>query len=239
MTSRRIEELTAELAEVARLREELVKWQLAFGFIEADEALADCATKLATERAARERAEKEAAQYKLWLEETSKSHDATNAHLERAEQERDAALALSLALSTERYQELCRQSQRAIDAETALASARELLLRFMANTTLHNNEPLWEGLELDIRAWLTSHPAPVAAPRSESRCALSINGQHDWYCKLCMSAPVAAQCSGCAAARELLASIVTYAREDRAETPGVTRLARALVRAEAWLKEHP
>lgn len=37
-------------------------------------------------------------------------------------------------------------------------------------------------------------------------------------------------------ARGLLERIVKYAREDRAATPGVTRLARALAEAETWLR---
>jgi hypothetical protein len=57
--------------------------------------------------------------------------------------------------------------QRALAAETALASAREVIERW-------ETEPpeVWTVMRAD---WLTSHPAPVAAP-----------------------------CAGCAAARELL-----------------------------------
>ncbi|HEX5011677.1 MAG TPA: hypothetical protein VFY71_14890 [Planctomycetota bacterium] len=132
---------------------------------------------LATERAARERAEKEAAQYKLWLDETSKSHDATNAHLERAEHERDTALARVKELEasnralrmTNRVEEADAddQRERRTAAETALASARELLVRVQAwhawpDPTEPGPEP---GVCLlnAVDAWLTSHPAPVAA----------------------------------------------------------------------------
>lgn len=40
-------------------------------------------------------------------------------------------------------------------------------------------------------------------------------------------------------ARALLERIVKYAREDRATTPGVTRLARVLADSEHWLAAHP
>ncbi|HEU4582691.1 MAG TPA: hypothetical protein VFS67_30750, partial [Polyangiaceae bacterium] len=99
-------------AEVARMRSALGVERIRLGECEANAEI--LRHDLATERAAREQAEKD--------------HGEAQNRLYFVERERDTAL----ALSTERYQELCRQAQRATDAETALASAQHRIAELEA-----------------------------------------------------------------------------------------------------------
>lgn len=66
----------------------------------------------------------------------------------------ESALASARELSTERYQELCRQAQRAADAETALEGAH-------MTATKHPNEQTGFEIAREIAA-ARRHPAPVA-----------------------------------------------------------------------------
>jgi hypothetical protein len=113
-------------------------WKLLYE--ELTQTTLDLRAALATEREARERAEKEASQYKLRFEKTAKSHEAANAHLKRAERERDTALA-----RVEDLERVCYSDGRGMHAEdllklqaaeTALASAWKLLESALYDRTL-------------------------------------------------------------------------------------------------------
>lgn len=139
--------------------------------------VAELEAALATERAARSRAEKRA--------EILETCHAPSRRVEQAEYQRDTALAREAAVAHERdvfmarVKELetqgcehvmpgfpicdrCGKSARTIAAETALASARELLED--AWKERHAMKTSWCTR---YREWLTSHPAPVAAPEDE------------------------------------------------------------------------
>lgn len=128
--------------------------------------------------------------------------------------ERDTALARVKELEAASVAVIARSESRALAAETALASARNLTRwePTVVEPQPEDDGPLYDGFLTDdegtwiryedLSALLTSHPAPVAAP-----------------------------CSGCASARELLRTA------DDTPQDLLTSAWRMLVRA--WLKEHP
>ncbi len=108
----RVEELTAKLTE----------WQLVFGFIEPNEALDDCATKLATERAAREQAEERA-------QRNAGIAGETQAELQQAERERATALA-----RVEELQHCCDRACQSRSQLTRLDISIEKAFGFLERT---------------------------------------------------------------------------------------------------------
>lgn len=149
---RRIEELTAELAKSrAKYDRDISDKEIAHQ------------VDLATERAAREA---------LSSANGLLTHDISDLHdqLEQAERERDTALARVKELEAndnESWKWKCCHAdheaslwnERALAAETALASARILIEQ--AADGEHEWSPKFRG---ECASWLTSHPAPVAAP---------------------------------------------------------------------------
>ena len=121
---------------------------------------------LATERAAREQAEKRCRQ----LEESTACFEQSSAlalkDAQQAERERDTALARVNELEAE----LVRVNRGAHNesafreaAETALASARELV----SKASFAHIPRECRELNIQRSSWLTSHPAPAAAPCAE------------------------------------------------------------------------
>lgn len=145
-------------------------------------------SEVATERAAREAAEKQFGQLEKQLELACASalrlggerdtamlrSNERYTQLKRAESERDAALREKQRLENEInacVRDFNAQVDRTRAAESALASARPLFERAVKAL-----ESLGWGMDqcqpaTDIRAWLSSHPAaaPVAAPQWERK----------------------------------------------------------------------
>lgn len=144
---------TAE-AEAARLREELeCATAREVSLCEAANALQK---DLAAERFAREKETEARIQLERDIADTNNGEMLRQ--LQQAERERDTALTdLAFAKSQRDDNETawgCEKEKR-IAAESALASARSILERLMRGE---------HGLGADADAWLSSHPAPVAAP---------------------------------------------------------------------------
>lgn len=148
--------------------------------------------------------------------------------LEQAERERDAALARSyeLAMGMRQIAVTLYAKDAALQAaETALASARELLAAWLG---WRRGKVGREPLTTNTRTWLTSHPSP--APVAEEPCCG--NSQRAYPCKNCpLLAPVAAPCAGCAAARTFIERFCTVLSHE-------SDLA-LVIDAKRWLKEHP
>jgi hypothetical protein len=151
-------------------------------------------------------------------------------------------------LEAQVFRERAETEDRVLRAEQKLAAANALLIEVGATnlllrtaTRLHERVKAYlSGLDAKCLANAQSYDA-VVAERDE---AIAGNNELQHLVKHWQDADPTGHALDAAnretrAAKALLARIVKYATEDRASTPGTTRLARVLSEAEAYLSGQP